>query len=1008
MERLRDIICPVNLTGGSFNKLKHHDLQDELFNLIGGNVSLEEKIKNLELLLEKERKDKEELEDIIDQIGNEQQKKKIKTPEEERVKRVRSKKKLDIYTKLNFNKFFKTEDGKFYHPDIKQRLESDIDHSMYKYDENETAFERNKRINPKYFREYQENFIENWAVSEQKLVILYYGVGSGKTMIALNCAEQYQEIVEKSRVYIVVPASLVLSSILEFFRRGVDPTRKNEEGLYIYNFISYQQLLLTDIDFSSNSLLIIDEAHNLRNFYTVQAPPFEDEKQGGFFKKKTNNPEVFSLMGNKVAEILMNNAYKFLRTIMMTGTLFVNSETDIEALISIGYNKPPLLRLNESELDKIYKDEAAFKNYYQGLISFYRISKDNPSIPTKKYSIVLVPTNERNSRVPSTKEDSFYTKTRSDGMMDKVKWIINLLQKKPNDKTLIYIQFIKGVKLLKEVLDEGNYKYGIITGKLSQKNKLDLVSQYNNNKINILIFTLSIKEGISFSETNNMIITQPYWNYSILEQVIARGIRLTSHKQGSKSTINIYLLAAVSTNKEFNEGQRISYFDKLLNDIFNNDIKTYTANDRNPDFKGSTIDTVEPSLDFYLYGKMIDKMISINKFEKRLLALPKFEEVNNVENNDFIKIFNDEKIKLENEGKASIKNLRKLKKQLYQEFYKDSIKNITKNFKTFNNYSVVSKQKLVDFDKVAEITNNNFPDKRDQLYKMIRREEPLENLFKVFNIDKQTIQDMNAFFTPEGPSKKLIENSGILQDDRENLYILEPTAGVGNLIKELINSKDIENYLIDCNEFYNPFYQIGSSFFDTVDNIKWTNIDFFNYQSKYGYDYILGNPPFNISVKVPQKVEVLDENKKVVDVKFEIKTVIKYDIDFIAHAYNLLNDDGILSCIISNKFTFIQEPVFKMFRMYLDKMEEIDKESVYFEESTEFKKDKTITKEQTTSVKMVNIVLKKLKNVLIDLKTFRFKTTNEEQQEKISNLNKERRKDLVNDKKVKKKSDKQI
>ena len=81
------------------------------------------------------------------------------------------------------------------------------------------------------------------------MTILYYGVGSGKTMIAVNCAEQYQEMTKNAHIYFLTPASLVLGTIKEMYDRGIDASRKNENGEFIYYFVSYQQLLRSNFDF---------------------------------------------------------------------------------------------------------------------------------------------------------------------------------------------------------------------------------------------------------------------------------------------------------------------------------------------------------------------------------------------------------------------------------------------------------------------------------------------------------------------------------------------------------------------------------------------------------------------------------------------------------------------------------------------------------------------------------------------------------------------------------------
>ena len=106
----------------------------------------------------------------------------------------------------------------------------------------------------------------------------------------------------------------------------------------------------------------------------------------------------------------------------MITSLFVNSERDLDAIISIGYNKPPLLDMYESKYDYINEYSDAFKQYYQGLISFYRIGGENlKMMPTVKYSFVPIITADKLNKLPSL--DPFLINTRTFGSKEKVFFI---------------------------------------------------------------------------------------------------------------------------------------------------------------------------------------------------------------------------------------------------------------------------------------------------------------------------------------------------------------------------------------------------------------------------------------------------------------------------------------------------------------------------------------------------------------------------------------------------------
>jgi superfamily II DNA or RNA helicase len=901
---------------------------------------------------------------------------------------------IELYDIINFHKFNKTQDGKI----LEQHPE------YYEYNPFQTSFDKNIKKNKNYYRDYQKKFIEDWSVSAQELVILYYGVGSGKTMIAVNCAEQFQEINQNAHIYFLTPASLVLGTIKECYDRGIQANRKDANGDYIYYFVSYQQLLKSNFDFKSNSLLIIDEAHNLRNLISSEI----SEKVSARKYKRTGN---YSLVGNKLSEKLIESSSEFLRTIFMTGTLFVNSSKDIETLMSIGYKKQPLLNIDYTKYESMINSDIEFKIYYEGLISYYRVPKVS-TMPSKNFEFVPIqdPELEFDVMVESKKgnlmKEPYFMISRNQAIKQKVEYIIEFLNNHKNEKTLIYSQFLgKSINPLLKALDKEGIKYGFISGQLTQGEKMDVVKQYNDNEIKLIIFTLSIKEGISFKETNNIIIFQPYWNYAIMEQIMARGIRLNSHEKQNKAIINIYFLVAVQNEKETKD-----WF-KTANQIMNFDIKNFVFI-KTKDKEGIETKELGPiannyhSRDIDLYNRMFIKQEEINIFEERLLGLPRFEDVNNNENNDFIKEFNLEleKIAQEKGHAPNIKESIKLKKSMYKEFYNKKIKDIDSRIVRFNQDTRYKSNRNPNLEEKA--SENKYGDKTNDIKKLINKKASLSEFLTLFNISKQDITQFQANFTPISEIDIVIDKSGIASDTRKNLKILEPTAGIGNFIEQLLKLDNRFNFMIDCNEFNNAFYQIGKNMYDEIDNVKWYNGDFWIYNNKYNYDYILGNPPFNLAHQVLQKITYkARKGQPEPEPTYEKVDKRLYDIHFVSKAYNLLNNGGILSMIISDRF-LRQKDIgeFSIFNLYLNDMKKIDNTSVDIIETSQFKEDKkNVSKEMTTNFGMVCITLKKIKDFNIDLESKK-RVGNivndlepEEKKELIKNLGlKNKRKKVVN------------
>tara|TARA_B100001094_G_scaffold50362_1_gene45861 strand:+ start:5819 stop:7303 length:1485 start_codon:yes stop_codon:yes gene_type:complete len=128
---------------------------------------------------------------------------------------------------------------------------------------------------------------------EQPGVIVFHSLGSGKTMTAIGCGEAYPE----RKKMVVVPASLVNN-----FKKELDKTKTNSSRYTVY---SYEMFAKTPIHKSINAIIIVDEAHRLRNASSISASATIDR---------------------------INVAFKVL---FLTGTPIINHPADISPLVNI-------------------------------------------------------------------------------------------------------------------------------------------------------------------------------------------------------------------------------------------------------------------------------------------------------------------------------------------------------------------------------------------------------------------------------------------------------------------------------------------------------------------------------------------------------------------------------------------------------------------------------------------------------------------------------------------------
>ena len=239
--------------------------------------------------------------------------------------------------------------------------------------------------------------------------------------------------------------------------------------------------------------------------------------------------------------------------------------------------------------------------------------------------------------------DAYYYYSRNEYGMMKIEYIINILKSKSrpkNTRTLIYFQFINlSIQPLLEVLKAEQINFVAITGSDSATEKEDKVKKYNNFQVDLLIFSYAIKEGISFKETEEFYFCNLYFNYPIMEQILARAIRLTSHKKGKDAILKIFILLGVD-NDEYNKHKKeLDYIESA----FNKGIKTILEVPKEL-MEEENIDGIltQRKHDFGNSGdlKMLSfvffKQIQINNMNYKLVKYSKpFEKANDIFSSEF-------------------------------------------------------------------------------------------------------------------------------------------------------------------------------------------------------------------------------------------------------------------------------------------------------------------------------------------------------------------------------------
>jgi len=384
--------------------------------------------------------------------------------------------------------------------------------------------------------------VANYLVKNRGVIVVH-SVGTGKTLSAISTAQCL--LIKKiiSHVIVITPTSLQENFKSQAKMYGLS----DDELSKIYTFYTIQGIVNAienhDVKSPSNSLVIIDEAHNLRTL-------------GG-----TRFDNIFKYV---------KRAHKIM---LLTATPLINYKYDIINLISLINGEKPI-SIDKFEMMLENGDLTEFKNYVSGVFSFYfkDQTKPDPNFPSKKILDIFLPMtqdyyktyigveNGQVSKIPDFKGKNihvFYNGLRRasniiDKISPKVDWIIDKIKSEPKSKFVIFSHFINmGIKPVMKWLDAHNKKYCYVTGDLSISDRKEAVDKYNSNEVRILFLSKAGGEGLDLKGTNYIIIMEPAWNEGSIEQIIGRGVRYKSHEGLSKSkkNVTIYRLYCVKPDE---------------------------------------------------------------------------------------------------------------------------------------------------------------------------------------------------------------------------------------------------------------------------------------------------------------------------------------------------------------------------------------------------------------------------------------------------------------------------
>ena len=448
------------------------------------------------------------------------------------------------------------------------------------------------RRSPKKPRPIQERVIKYITKTNELYdgLLIVHGTGCGKTLAATIASQCYLDKYPNNKVVFISPASLVENFRDELINYGV-------QNLDKYEFFSitgfYNRVKQGRRVNCAKSLLIIDEAHNLRTIPRLDR-------------------------GKRSAAVL-DCAYKSHKRLLLTATPFINSPVDFINLINIIHGKeiagmtgsgaPYIISKTFSQntmtsLTELLKGRVDYVPSCRDSAEFPKVTETFVEIPMskdylKKYQKAvaglvvggLILKNPQvffhgyRKAVNKTGVNKYYS-----GKLDKT---VELLTDKSGkiQKSVIFTNWINfGVKAIEKYLNDKKIPFAVFRGGLSAEVKKDITQRFNNDQFPVLIVTRAGGEGLDLRGVRNLVILDPVWHNSGIEQISGRAVRYRSHTHLPVSQRNVRIMKMVL---KFPKGVSGKTGDELLYEIIRK--KSMVKQKVDQILKDSSIKTKNPS-----------------------------------------------------------------------------------------------------------------------------------------------------------------------------------------------------------------------------------------------------------------------------------------------------------------------------------------------------------------------------------------------------------------------------
>lgn len=359
-------------------------------------------------------------------------------------------------------------------------------------------------------------------------ILLTFQLGNGKTYVSAALSHLYN----KHGLGVIFLAHNV--STIENFKKeysGFIEENQVDNTCQDIKYMGITKFLSSSINIK-NKLIIIDEAHNIR------------ENASRYKKLQT-----------------ILDTEESARILIITATPMIDKINEISSLRNLVEEDAPVA-YSESIYSNIQRkyvgDKFSIGTLYKSVMKGIQLKNYNDLLYNSYKDIYT------KIRQASLSSGPYSPDIPLDEQSSKVAALLESLV--PGELTVAFSFFVKrGLHFIRDVLNDRGWKewsendhddgprYAILDGKTSIENTFNIINNFNSllnidgSIIQLLIGSSVMNESISLRNVKHVHILTPFWNYGQIRQAIGRTIRMRSHSDfiNENVTVSIYLHVSV-------------------------------------------------------------------------------------------------------------------------------------------------------------------------------------------------------------------------------------------------------------------------------------------------------------------------------------------------------------------------------------------------------------------------------------------------------------------------------